>query len=603
MRRVLTALLLLAVAATAVWTLLRWNTATAVQADPWNAMPERSAVIVEVPDAWTTWDRFTHTSQLWGAFEAEPSMAAVGRLMARSVERMENDAALRAALENVPLLISITRTGGDAVDLLIACVPKSANGVPTQAFADLLKADPATMNALAKGGVVQVRPDTALPELSLMMADGLWLLATSPAMMDEAKLQLGKVQQDPLLQAARNTLGAGSDAHILVHLERARSLLHAWWTPQAVEAYDTPTGWLAMDLRARPDAFLLSGLLLPDAEHVLLATIADQGVGRNDLARWLPAEVSAWDVQHVEDAEAFLRARSTVNDSDGTALGPLLFDWVHSSIGTAWTSGSEGIAPLRWALFKTDDAERAHEALDRACTTGCDTMAYNGIRMTHLPVANGYERLLGANYGSLGRPWWCLLGDVVVMAATPEALRISIDAWERGHTLAEDARTAEWTQRIASTAGRTLRWDVGRSWTGFSNAMRPEAAEALAAHAGTWQQFGGLSVQLSPAQHGHLNVAIGMQHAPVQERETNIIWSTTLKAAVQRKPEIVRNHNNNSREVLVQDVEHRLYLVGSTGKVLWTRELEGPILGAVHQVDRFRNGKLQLLFNTAGRIH
>ena len=172
MRRAFTVLVLLAVAAAAVWTLLRWNTSDAVQADPWNAMPERSAAIIEVPDAWTTWDRFTHTSQLWSAFERDPRFAAVGRLMGRSVARMENDAALRTALENVSLMVSITRTGGETVDLLIACVPKSANGVPMQAFGELLSADVATMSALAKGGVVQVRPDPVLPELLLTMVDG-----------------------------------------------------------------------------------------------------------------------------------------------------------------------------------------------------------------------------------------------------------------------------------------------------------------------------------------------------------------------------------------------------------------------------------------------
>jgi len=64
----------------------------------------------------------------------------------------------------------------------------------------------------------------------------------------------------------------------------------------------------------------------------------------------------------------------------------------------------------------------------------------------------------------------------------------------------------------------------------------------------------------------------------------------------------VRNHTNNTREVLVQDVQHRLHLLASTGKVLWTRQLDGPILGAVRQVDRFRNDKLQLLLNTASTV-
>ncbi len=43
--------------------------------DPWSAILQ-AAVIVEVPDALSTWDQFTHTSQLWNAVEQVPGVAA-----------------------------------------------------------------------------------------------------------------------------------------------------------------------------------------------------------------------------------------------------------------------------------------------------------------------------------------------------------------------------------------------------------------------------------------------------------------------------------------------------------------------------------------------
>ena len=109
MRRILLIILLLAIAGATTWTLLNWNSVVRGSMDPWQSVPQRAAVIIEVPDAWQTWDRFTHTSQLWGAIEQLPAMSAMGRLMARTNERMENDAALKSALANVPVLISITR--------------------------------------------------------------------------------------------------------------------------------------------------------------------------------------------------------------------------------------------------------------------------------------------------------------------------------------------------------------------------------------------------------------------------------------------------------------------------------------------------------------
>jgi hypothetical protein len=91
--------------------------------------------------------------------------------------------------------------------------------------------------------------------------------------------------------------------------------------------------------------------------------------------------------------------------------------------------------------------------------------------------------------------------------------------------------------------------------------------------------------------------------ATVVEAASNVLWSCAIDAPIARAPDIVINHTNNTREVLVQDTLHRIHLISATGKVLWSHALDGPILGAVHHVDRFQNGKLQLLCNTASTCY
>lgn len=608
MRRLLTLLLLLAVCGATAWTLYRWNRTTTGPVDAWSAIPERAAVIIEVPDAWVTWDRFTHTSQHWSTLEHLPAMAAIGRLMAQTTTRAENDAALRAAITDVTVLVALMRTGNEQVDVLLACAPRAVDGVPLRTFTELLRIDEAAIGTLQAGGVVQCTPDTALKGLSVAMREGVWLVASSPAMMDEALLHAkngADMTRDTQVRAALNTLGGGADAHVLVHLERAKNLLHTWWRPAFIDQYAAPTGWLALDVSARPDAFLLSGLLLPDTTHAMLANINAQGTGRNDLGRWLPVEVSAWDVQQVSDGESYLRTSGTASDSAITTLGPYLFNWVNGGYGVAHSSDTTANGARCWALFETGDPEGAAAELRRLCPDGqnCDTLEHRGIRMSRMPVAHAYERLLGEEYAAFEQPWWSALGDVIVVAPRPEVLRSAIDAWNDGRTLAEDARTSAWTERIASTAGRTLRWDIARHWPHFARHMKPTAAAAYTREQATWRQFGGLAIQLAPALHGRIHITIGLEHAPVEAQRNGIHWSTPLPPGITRRPDILLNHTNGTREVLVQDGDNRIHLLGPSGKPLWHYDLDGPILGEVHQVDRFKNGKLQLLFNTAGRIH
>ena len=65
----------------------------------------------------------------------------------------------------------------------------------------------------------------------------------------------------------------------------------------------------------------------------------------------------------------------------------------------------------------------------------------------------------------------------------------------------------------------------------------------------------------------------------------------------------VKNHTNNEMDLLVQDINNRLYLISNQGKVFWKKQINGKILGRVQQIDMYKNGRLQLVFATENRIY
>jgi len=81
------------------------------------------------------------------------------------------------------------------------------------------------------------------------------------------------------------------------------------------------------------------------------------------------------------------------------------------------------------------------------------------------------------------------------------------------------------------------------------------------------------------------------------------VWESLMDTAVVLKPALVVNHNTSEKEIFVQYLANRVYLINGTGRVLWKQPVDGPILGDVQQVDFYKNGKLQYLFNTARKIH
>jgi len=97
--------------------------------------------------------------------------------------------------------------------------------------------------------------------------------------------------------------------------------------------------------------------------------------------------------------------------------------------------------------------------------------------------------------------------------------------------------------------------------------------------------------------------SISCKYTPQIKDKALTVWESLMDTSVVLKPALVVNHNTTEKEIFVQDLANKVYLINGTGRVLWKQDVEGPILGSVHQVDFYRNGKLQYLFNTANKMH
>lgn len=108
--------------------------------------------------------------------------------------------------------------------------------------------------------------------------------------------------------------------------------------------------------------------------------------------------------------------------------------------------------------------------------------------------------------------------------------------------------------------------------------------------------------------------AVGFQFSPINEmlyhslsvrfineiREESVSeWETLLDTTAWIKPFFFTNHNTGAREIFIQDLKNNIYLINSTGRVLWKAPLRERITGPVYMIDYYRNGRFQLLF--AGR--
>ncbi len=120
--------------------------------------------------------------------------------------------------------------------------------------------------------------------------------------------------------------------------------------------------------------------------------------------------------------------------------------------------------------------------------------------------------------------------------------------------------------------------------------------------AGTLKKMTGLIVQF--ANEGDMFYSnISVKYASALKEKAMTVWESLLDSMAIIKPYLVTNHYTSEKEIVVQDATNSLHLVNSTGRVLWQLKLDGPVLSEIYQVDYYKNGKLQYMFNTASGIH
>jgi len=96
----------------------------------------------------------------------------------------------------------------------------------------------------------------------------------------------------------------------------------------------------------------------------------------------------------------------------------------------------------------------------------------------------------------------------------------------------------------------------------------------------------------------HTNVVIQQTGRKSKINAVSPLFTLLLDTDLATDPQFVTNHRTNKKEIVVQDQENNLYLISTKGKVLWKKQLEGQIQGKIHQVDIYKNKRLQLAFTT-----
>ena len=162
-------------------------------------------------------------------------------------------------------------------------------------------------------------------------------------------------------------------------------------------------------------------------------------------------------------------------------------------------------------------------------------------------------------------------------------------------------------ENTLSEASFSLMINTSLSWRKIIKNLDENWAEIFTSYDLPLKSFDLLSLQVSNLdQRFYTSFAMGHQEKKAITTSKSRIekeQSVYTISPITTKPYIVKNHNNNRFEVLVQDSSNILYLISNESVILWADSLKAPIETAIHQVDFYKNRKLQYLFASKDQLH
>lgn len=243
-----------------------------------------------------------------------------------------------------------------------------------------------------------------------------------------------------------------------------------------------------------------------------------------------------------------------------------------------------------------------------AKSTSTDTVfveQFSAYSIKKIPVGGLVELvfpILKKKYTGL---YYVQVGNVIMMAEDLRALKIVLQDFDMEDTWAKSMEKNRFLESTLLESNISFYLDPTRSKKVVLDALHPDWASFYASQQQVISKLGVSAIQFSFLNKNfYTNIHVTFAGGSTSKKSVSSKEiSVSLPSTISSKIFIVRNHNDKSNEIVVQDSLHQIYLINTKGEILWKRQLDGFIKGELIQVDYFANGKLQLLISTEKSLH
>ena len=209
---------------------------------------------------------------------------------------------------------------------------------------------------------------------------------------------------------------------------------------------------------------------------------------------------------------------------------------------------------------------------------------------------------LGRMFDNAHTNYFTFIDDYLVFGNSIRDLKDILDKNDRQSVLENDSYFKVLQNDISSKSVVYFYANISTSKELIKRIFSPVISKQVEQNFANLRKFQAFVFQLV-AEDEMLYSNILLKYNPEIREKPRTVWESKFDTILSIKPQVVINHRNHKKEIFVQDLYNSIYLINNGGKVLMNRKIGGRIISKVHQVDYYKNNKLQYFFNTKDKIY
>lgn len=423
------------------------------------------------------------------------------------------------------------------------------------------------------------------------------------------------------------TSGKSADGNLFVNNQYFSKIINQYLNKSS-KAYAQDFGnyakWTELDISIKPNSLALNGFSFADDKNVV-SLLKGQKPQDADMLDILPYNTAFLYHYGLSNSELFFESRRALLKSQnqffnyqkyldeqtsafGIDLEVELLSNISSEIAMVITeSQTTDFNNNKYVIFKVKDVDEAKQSLTTIATktnnVPTEPILFNDYAINQLNLKGIFPKLLGKPFTHFETHFYTFVDDYAVFSNSTSALQTFITNTINEKVLSKNESFEAFNENLSSNSNIFIYNNIARSVNLYKTVCREDDITILDDQLETFRKFEAVAYQMSTEKNNLYYNNIYLKYNPVYKQETASLWELALDTTINNEPQIVINHKTNGKEIIVQDDANKLYLISNTGKVVWTKQLAEKVISKFHQIDVYKNNKLQLLFNTKSKIY